>query len=114
MKIGDLKKAISIQKQSNVSDGMGGYVTSWVDLVTGVDSPSLIFAAVWPVSAKEQIASEKEIGTITHKVKIRYRPGVTGNVRIKYGTRIFDVMGPAINIGSDNRFLELICREIVQ
>lgn len=113
MRIGDLKKIISIQKQSNVSDGMGGQTTSWVDLVSGTTAPTSIYAAIWPLSAKEQISSQKEIGTITHKVRIRYRPGVTGDMRVKYGTRYFNILGPAINAGSENRVLDLICKEVV-
>lgn len=112
MRAGELDKVISIQKQVDVSDNMGGFTQTWVDLVTGTATDTDIWAAIWPASAKEQIMSEKEVGTITHKIRIRYRTGVTSDMRVKYGSSYFGILAPPINTNMANRRLDLICKEV--
>ena len=113
MRIGELNQVISIEKQSNISDGMGGVTTTWVDHLTGsTSSKTSIWAAIWPTTAKEQILSEKEIGTITHKIRIRYRSGITSDMRVKYKSQSFNIIAPPINPNFSNKMLDLICVEV--
>lgn len=112
MQAGSLNKIIYIQKQKKVSDGMGGFTTTWVDLVTGTSLKTPIAAAIWPLSAKEQITGDQEIGTVTHKIRIRYRPGPKASMRVQFNDLYFGIIGPPINPNFSNRMLDLICKEV--
>ena len=103
MRIGDLSKRITIQYQTNVSDGMGGSTVSWVDLAT-------IFAAIWPVSAAETIAGNATSMVISHRIRIRYRSSFKPSWRIKFGNRYFSIIS-IINPSERNQVLDLMCKE---
>ena len=88
MRAGLLRHTVSIQEQTDTADGMGGFTTSWAD----ISGMSTIPAAIWPLSAKENLDSAKLELQITHKIRIRYRSGITSKNRIKFGTRIFNII----------------------
>jgi len=88
MRAGQLRHKISIQEQTDTSDGMGGFSTSWSD-ITGMES---VQAAIWPLSSKESLDSMKLELSVTHKIRIRYRSGITAKNRIAFGARIFNII----------------------
>lgn len=106
MRSGDLKKVISIEQHSSTSDGMGGVTEAWTTFASSV------WAAIWPVSAKERIQADQEQMTISHRIRIRYRTGVTPAMRIKYGTKYFNITS-VINVGSENRVIDILATEVV-
>jgi len=59
--IGDLNRQITLQYETKVSDDMGGFTSTWIDVAT-------IWAAMWPISANEQIKSMQETMTITSRI----------------------------------------------
>jgi SPP1 family predicted phage head-tail adaptor len=103
MSIGDLNQRITIQSQTRTSDGMGGWTETWATLAT-------VWAAVWPVSAREILKAGQTSMEITHRIKIRYRAGVDPSYRILFGTRYFSIMS-IINVGERGEWLELLCKE---
>jgi SPP1 family predicted phage head-tail adaptor len=105
MRIGDLRHIISLQHQTKTPDGIGGFTTTWTDAATG------IFAAIWPVSAKEQVQSEQMTMTVTHRIRMRYRRVLKPDWRAKYGNRYFSIVS-IINQNEKNKMLELLCREV--
>lgn len=105
MRAGDFDKLIDIQYLTRASDGMGGFTETYATKYSNV------WAAIWPISAKDQIQSEQMTGTITHRIRIRYKRVLKSNWRIKYGNRYFAIIGPPINLKENNRILELLCRE---
>lgn len=88
MRAGQLRHTISIQEQTDTADGMGGFTTSWAD-ISGMDA---ISAAIWPFSSKESLDAMKLELVVTHKIRIRYRSGITAKNRIKFGSRIFNII----------------------
>jgi SPP1 family predicted phage head-tail adaptor len=102
---GTLNKQIIFQYQTKVSDGMGGWVVSWVD----VGSP--VFAAIWPLSASETVKSMQPLGTITHRVRVRYRSVLKSTWRIRYGDRYFNIVGPPIDPQMAHEYLDILCKE---
>jgi len=103
--IGDLNKRITIQYPTRVSDGMGNFTETWNDSDT-------IFAAIWPVSAKEQIQSMQNVMEITHRIRIRYMSVLRPDWRLKFGTRYFAILS-VINQNERNEWLDLLCKEAV-
>ena len=105
MRIGDLNKIIDIQSKTRVADGIGGFTETWATQCSG------IYAAIWPVSAKEQIQSDQMSMIITHRIRIRYRSRIKSDWRIKYANRYFSIMS-IINPNEANGNLELLCKEV--
>jgi SPP1 family predicted phage head-tail adaptor len=103
MRIGDLNKRISIQYQTKVPDGLGGFTTIWTEAAA-------IFGAIWPVSANEQIQAAQVTMTITHRVRIRYRSVLRPSWRIKFGTRYFNIVS-IIDPNMAHKYLDLLCKE---
>jgi len=104
MKIGDLKKLINIEKQTIVNDGMGGQTVTWTTHAANV------WAAIWPISAKEIIKSDKEIMVVSHRIRIRYRAGILSSMRIRYGSQYFNIVS-IINQNMANRVLDILAKE---
>ena len=105
MPIGDLNKRITIQAATKVNDDMGGFIIAWADIDT-------IWAAIWPIGAKELILSMQNVMEITHRVRIRYRSVLRPEWRLKFGTRYFAILS-IINPNERNEWLDLICKEVV-
>lgn len=105
MTIGELNKRVDIQAQTRVSDGMGGFTTSWTTLASSVA------AAIWPVSANDQIQAAQNMGIITTKIRIRYRSVMKSSWRIKYGNRYFAIAAPPIDLNERHEWLDLLCKE---
>jgi len=104
MPIGDMNKRVEIQAPSKVPDGMGGFTSTFNTIAT-------VFCAIWPTSASQTIASLQPLGTITHRIRIRWRSNFRSTYRLKFGNRIFDIVGPAINPSEKNEYLDLMCKE---
>ena len=88
MRAGQLRHTVSIQEQTDTSDGMGGFTTSWAD-ISGMDA---VKAAIWPLSARESLDAMKLELVVTHKIRIRYRSGITEKNRILFGSRTFNIV----------------------
>lgn len=104
MKAGDLKNSIELQSQVRTPDGLGGFYSTWLTTCT-------IWAAIWPVSAKETIEGARPVSAITHRIRIRYRHGVKTSQRIKFGSKYFSIES-VINPNTDYKALDLMAREV--
>ncbi|MEN6473766.1 MAG: phage head closure protein [Syntrophaceae bacterium] len=105
MNTSELKHQITIQAPSLTPDGSGGFTTTWTAKAAN------IWAAIWPVSAKETIKNGQVSGEITHRIRIRYRRDVQADWRVKFGNRYFNIAAPPINPNMDNEWLDLVCKE---
>jgi len=80
---------------------------TWVNQFT-------VKGAWWPLSAQESISQLALGGTVTGKVRIRYKPNVKilTSWRIRIGSSILAIVGPPVNIGGTNTFWEFRVKEI--
>jgi len=101
--IGQLNKRVEIQAPVSVSDGMGGSTESFNALAT-------VWAAIWPVSATEQVQTMQNVMTISHRIRIRYRSGMLASYRIKFGTRYFNIVS-IVNPNEKNEWLDIMAKE---
>ena len=88
MRAGQLRHRIAIQESTDTADGAGGFTSSW----SAISGMSSVPAAIWPLSSKESLDSMKLELQVTHKIRIRYRSGITAKNRILFGTRIFNII----------------------
>jgi SPP1 family predicted phage head-tail adaptor len=106
MQSGSLKHTISIQEITEGRSGAGAVTETWANVV-GLET---LRASIWPIKGIEKLESLKLEHEISHRVRIRYRSGVTSKMRIKFGARYLDIISP-INLDEKNKVLEMICME---
>ena len=105
MRIGSLNKRITLQYKTEVSDGGGGFTSTWVDLET-------ISAAIWPTSATETLKAGQQTMVLTGRIRIRYRTNIRPSYRIKYDDKYYSITS-IVNPGMENKWLDLIYKETV-
>ena len=102
--IGDLDKRVALQYQTRTPDGMGGFSVAWVTAGT-------VWAAVWPVSASEQVKAGATTMVATHRIRIRYRL-IKASWRVLYNGRYFSVVS-ITDPNEAHEWLDLLCKEVV-
>ena len=103
MRAGRLRHRITIQNPTKQRNQVGETVLAWKDLAT-------VWAAVEPVSGKEFFAAKQVIAEVTHKIRTRYRPGISPQSRVLFNGRTFEV-NSVINRDERNRELEIMATE---
>ena len=84
MKIGRLRHKIIIEKPTETTSDTGDVIQSWADFAT-------VWAEVTPLKGREYWASKQTTSEITGKIRIRYLDGITPKMRVKFGSRIFNI-----------------------
>ena len=97
---GKLNKRITFQLQDLDSEDEG-----WEDIAT-------TWASINPISGKEYYSAETINSDLTHKIRLRYRRGITPDMRILYNGRIFYIVS-VINEYEKNTMLQFMCRELI-
>lgn len=73
---------------------------------------AMIWGSVEPLAGREFFAAQQVNADVSHRIRLRYLPGITPKMRLKFGDRIFDIVN-SLNIEERNRELELLAREVV-
>ena len=103
VEIGEMRNRIIIQSQTRTADSMGGFTVAWAEFKT-------VWAKVEPMSASQVFWARHLEHRVTHRITMRYLAGVTSDMRISFGSRIFHIKGIR-NIEERNRFMELVAEE---
>jgi SPP1 family predicted phage head-tail adaptor len=106
VKAGDLRHRVEIQSSTAARGQSGATLPAWNTSVPFAYAR----AKIEPLSAREVFAAEAASAEVTHRITIRYLAGLKTDMRIKHGTRYFDVVGIR-NIEERNAWLELLCVE---
>ncbi len=103
MRSGMLRHRVMLQRLRQGQDAYGGPVEQWEDVAT-------VWASLEAMSGREFFASQQAQSEITQRIRIRYRPDVTADMRVVHGGTVFNVVAPL----PDNRGRELVlmCREV--
>jgi len=103
MNPGRLNKRITLQRLKTVK--VNGIATKqWEDVAT-------VWASIEPLRGREYFAATAVNAEVTTRVKIRYRSGVTADMRGLYGSRVFDIKSPPIDPEERHEELHLMCSE---
>ena len=103
MKIGKLRHRILIEQAAETREADGSVIDAWSTYAT-------VQASIEPISAREYFAAQSTQADVTHRITLRYLAGVTPKMRVKHGSRLFDILS-VINVKERNRELQLMCRE---
>ncbi len=105
MRAGPLRHRIELQSQSSAPNGIGESILTWA-------TDDTVWASVAPKGGTERYRENKESAEVTHKIRLRYYPGLNPAMRIKFGARIFDIQ-TVINFEERNIDMEVLAIEQV-
>ena len=100
---GTLTKRVTLEASTNTPDPYGEPGQTWGPVAT-------VWAGIDPVSGREIELAKSYAPTVTLRVTIRYRPGGTPSMRVRYGDRLFYVNG-VIDPHEAHEHLVLYCTE---
>jgi SPP1 family predicted phage head-tail adaptor len=101
-----LRHRVDIQKRKRNQDAATGAVNlTW--LTVWADVP----AAIEPLSVRDYIASQANQSEVTARIVIRYRDGLTADMRIKHGTKIYNPAGWLPDPDSGLEYLTAPCSQ---
>lgn len=102
---GTLRHRIVIERGTEVQNAFGEPITTWATFAER-------YAAILPQSGREFIGAQQVVPELTHLVRLRYVAGVTSKMRIRFGSRVFDILAP---LDEEARGVEVTfaCRELV-
>lgn len=101
-----LRHRITIQQKQVTQNGTTGEMTTaWVDLHANVP------AEIAPVSVREFISSQALQSGITTRVMIRYRAGLTADMRILHNGKVYNPQGWLPDPDSGLQYLTAPCTE---
>ncbi len=82
---GKLRERVTIEAAVGSTNALGETVLSW-------STTSAVWASVEGVSAREAISAGTQNVVITHKVRMRYLPGLTQDMRFVWRSRTLEIV----------------------
>jgi len=82
---GKLRERVTVQVASGTTNTLGETVLAW-------SNSSAIWASVEGVSAREALLAGQQDTTVTHKVRMRYLPGLTQQMRFSWRSRTLEII----------------------
>src|SRR5215211_8132444 len=86
----DLRRRIRIEERTTVRDEYGGETTTWGYVAD-------VAASIEPLTGRDYVAAQQAQSRITARIRIRYLPGITSEMRVRYGDTIYAINGPPID-----------------
>ena len=109
MQIGPLRHRVTIEQPPAIpsQDEYGAEIVTYSVLAT-------VWAQVLPATGMEQFASaaDRQLATLTHRVKLRYRTDITPEMIVRWDDKILDIESIQEPTGKRGH-LVLLCREVV-
>jgi SPP1 family predicted phage head-tail adaptor len=107
MQSGSLRHRLQVEAITKVSDGLGGFVTSYVTLFT-------CFGSVWGEKGSTQLEGGRATSAITHRIRIRYRRNFRTAWRFKdlFNGKYYSVVTAPLDVGDTHEYLEMSCKEV--
>jgi len=100
---GKLRHHITFQKLVPTVDAYGGPAEVYEDYYECA-------ASVTPGKSRVFMESQKHNAELTHEIRIRYKPWLLPTMRVKFGTRYFDIEPPR-NLDERNREMLILAKE---
>jgi len=98
-----LRHRVTIEEPVETSDGAGGFTVVWNKFADA-------WAQILPKNGSEKFADEHLSAPKKITVTIRYMDGVTGEMRVRYGERVFSIIS-ILNPYEENILLEITAQE---
>lgn len=99
---GKLRERITVQIASGTTNALGETVLAWSD-------SSAVWASVEGVSAREALIAGQQETSVTHRLRLRYLPGLTQQMRFAWRGRTLEIVS-LLEHGNRSEH-EAICQE---
>ena len=99
---GKLRERVTVQIASGSTNTLGETVLAWAD-------STAVWASVEGVSAREAMTLGQQETTITHRLRLRYLPGLTQDMRFSWRGRTLEIVS-LLEHGNRSEH-EAICEE---
>lgn len=99
---GKLRERVTVQVASGSTNTLGETVMTWSDSTS-------VWASVEGVSAREALALGQQETVVTHRVRLRYLPGLTQQMRFAWRSRTLEIIS-LLEHGNRSEH-EAICEE---
>ena len=103
---GKYRVPVTIQQRQFGEDSYGSTTEDWADIVH-------VRAGVFPLSGSEFFKANEINSEITHRVHIRYVPGITPDMRVVLNGRHLMITS-VTNYQERNIELQMFCKELVK
>jgi SPP1 family predicted phage head-tail adaptor len=104
IRAGELRERVTVQIASGTTNALGETVLAWSD-------SSAVWASVEGVSAREALTAGQQETTVSHRVRIRYLPGLTQQMRFAWRNRTLEIVS-LLEHGNRSEH-EAVCQEQV-
>ena len=101
---GKLRERVTVEVARGTTNSLGETVLSWA-------TTSAVWASVEGVSARESLGLGQQEIAVTHRVRLRYLPGLTQNMRLAWRNRTLHIVSLLEHNNRSEH--ELICQETV-
>lgn len=105
MRSGKLNRRIVIEQVSEARDAIGGTSETWTTFAT-------VWAEFMYQAGREFFAAKQINAALDEIIRIRYLAGITAKMRVRYGTRIFTIVAPPIDVNEKHEEIKLMCEEL--
>lgn len=102
MNIGRMSERITLQSPAETKSRSGEVTLSWSDYAT-------VWASVDGLSSRDIMQAQQANVIATHRIRIRHRPGVVHEHRIKWRDRIMEIA--SVTDREDRTAIEILARE---
>ncbi len=104
MRAGRLDKRITIQQNTEIRGTSGGYRADWSDFLGWISASVALFICGTP------LATDKggEISEMRTEFIIRYRPGITEQMRVSYAGKFYNIRHVS-DVNESHDMLVLTC-----
>lgn len=99
-----MRHRVTLQGVTRTDDEGGGHTEAWTNTAT-------VWAAIEPLTGVEALRGMQLSARVTHRVRMRYRAGVTAKARLAYDGRTFEVRS-VIDPEERHRELILLAEEV--
>lgn len=99
---GKLRERVTVQIASGSTNTLGETVMAW-------SNSTSVWASVEGVSAREALALGQQETVVTHRVRLRYLPGLTQQMRFAWRSRTLEIVS-LLEHGNRSEH-EAICEE---
>lgn len=104
----EFRHEVEILGEQREPDGAGGWIKK-PDAVIGI-----IRAKVRPLVSNEKYQAQQVKSTITHEFVMRYQPDLTAKNKLRFSGRVFELVGPPVNVDEKNRYTLCTCAEVIK
>lgn len=107
IRAGQLRHVIYVETKTEARDATGGVTETWT-----IPQNGKRYASVEPLTGREFLEAQSVGSDITHKIRMRHYDGLTPTMRIKFGSRTFNIE-QVRNVEERDRATEVMVKEVL-